>query len=212
MNDDQDDQRGDEAAEAEALHAPHDRIEQIAERDAGGERRDRAAEQVEETAERRQRDGPYEDLAFEGHGAAVAWRVGRLQQVPAAAPGIGEDGDDSVSLAPRRFEKAHAARAHRRMIAREVVGLEKIGDAPARRRADRLALARVGGLGEHKPRAAAARRRDDDPALVRAERRVFDQVEAERVAKPGDRVVIIGDEEGDGGEASGSRGGAQRLM
>jgi len=58
-----------------ALHAPHDRIEQIAERDAGGERRDRAAKQVEEVAERRQRSGPYEDLAFKGHGATVAWRL-----------------------------------------------------------------------------------------------------------------------------------------
>ena len=109
---DQDDQRGDEAAEAEALHAPHDRIEQIAERDAGGERRDRAAEQVEQIAERRQRDRPNQDLAFEGHGADLAWRL------PAAADPSGRPRD---RRRPRRFRKLRAAAASRKRTPRALI-------------------------------------------------------------------------------------------
>jgi len=70
--------------------------------------------------------------------------AGRLQQIPFAAPRIGKDRDDAVRLASRFFEKAHATRAHGRVIAREIVGFEKVADAATGGRADRRCASRCG--------------------------------------------------------------------
>jgi hypothetical protein len=50
----------------------------------------------------------------------LAW--GRLQKIPPAAPRVGEDGDHAVRFVSRTLQKAHAARAHRRVLAVEIVG------------------------------------------------------------------------------------------
>lgn len=77
---------------------------------------------------------------------------------------------------------------------------------PARLVADESLLARRRGAGEEEsggicPRAG---RRDEDPAFVLLGlNRVLDEGEAERSREPGDRLVIVADDEGNVGEGLG---------
>ena len=50
-------------------------------------------------------------------------------------------------------------------------------------------------------RALARRRRDHDPALVRAKRRILNNCEAEDVAEESEALVVARDKNSDGGEA-----------
>ena len=80
-NEHENDQRGAEAVEPQFLELADQRIEQIAERDAGGERRDGRAEQVQAVAERRHEDAPRTGSGVRGswrssHAGASAARIG----------------------------------------------------------------------------------------------------------------------------------------
>ena len=81
------------------------------------------------------------------------------------------------------------------MVAREVVGVEEEEDAPAGLLPDEGRLLGRRRAREQQRRAAPARRRDTHPALSAAERRVFEQREAEHLGEPGDRLVVLADEE-----------------
>ena len=139
-------------------------------------------------------------------------RARGLNQVQLAAPWIGEDGDSPVGFPPRRLQKRNAARLKVCVVAVEIVGLEEVPDAPAGALTDRRELARAFGFGEHQPRAGRPAGGDDHPALAVAQGDVLDEVEAERVAKPGNRHVVVGHEKGDGGETAGQGEIPYRLI
>ena len=197
----QDEKRGDEPVETQAVQLLDDGVEQIAEREAHGEGRHDAAEQLQREGERDDDRRPYQELTLEAHFAPSG--EARSIRIPFAAERVGEHGDGSIRFAPRRLEKAHAPLSKGFGVAPKIVGLEKIADPPARGLADRPALAFVNGLGENEACAALALGGDNDPPLARAEINVLNEGEAERAAKPGDGLVVFGDHERDRGEAAG---------
>ena len=92
-------------------------------------------------------------------------------------------------------------RAEAREVAGEIVGLEEIADTAAGLRADRRELLVAHRLGDDEPRAFARASADDHPALVGRQQLVLEHGEAEAVAEPGDRGVVVRRQERDGGEA-----------
>ena len=85
------------------------------------------------------------------------------------------------------------------MVAGEVIGIEEEGDAAAGLMPDACDLCRSGRAGQQQ-RGAPLRRRDPHPALGLALAGVFEQLEAEHAGEPGDRLVVVADDEGDCGE------------
>src|SRR5271169_5816641 len=100
---------------------------------------------------------------------SVSW----LQQIPFAAPRIEEHCDQPIELAARRFKESDAARAHRFVIAPEVRGVNERADPSPGLVAKASPLALIARYRKHQSRPCALRCGDHDPALVRAERRVF---------------------------------------
>ena len=89
-----------------------------------------------------------------------------FDQIPGVAVRIRKDGDGAVNLMARCLQKADAGKQHGRMIANEIVGLEEEADPAPGLIADCGALFIVCGLGKKQGCAIAARRLDDNPALV----------------------------------------------
>ena len=86
------------------------------------------------------------------------------------------------------------------MVAREVVGGEEEGDAPAGLVADAGLLVVGGGAGEEDGGGVFGRAgwADGDPSLVLIGLvRVLDRLEAELADVEGERLVIVADDEGD---------------
>src|SRR5690606_18323278 len=77
-------------------------------------------------------------------------------------------------------------------VAREIVRLDEEAHAPAGLVADPGPLRVAVGLREQQPRAAALGR-NDDPALAAAQRRVAHERESELAGEPGDRLVVVAD-------------------
>ncbi len=126
---------------------------------------------------------------------------GGLDQVPLAAPRIAEHGDFAIGLAARRLQKFDAGGEKARVVAGEIVGLQKIGDPAAGGFADRRALGLARRLRDDEARALAVGAADQNPAFAVLHRGVFEDSEANNVAKPCDRFVIIRRQKGDGGDA-----------
>jgi hypothetical protein len=87
------------------------------------------------------------------------------------------------------------------VVAGEVVGLEEQPDPAPGLVADPGRLGLVGGDGQEEVRAGAAGRAHADPAPPAAQVGVLHQVEAHRVPVEGDGLVVVADEERDGGDA-----------
>jgi len=88
------------------------------------------------------------------------------------------------------------------MVAREIVGGEEEGDAPAGLVADAGGLGggRSGGEEDGGGVWASAGRADGDPALaLLGDGRVLDQLEAELADVEGERLVIVANDKGDVG-------------
>ena len=141
---------------------------------------------------------------FEGsRGGAEARRSGgELHQVPQVAVEVLEHGDLAVGVLGRRADEADAASAVGGIVAVEIVGLQEQEDAPACLVADEGLLLRLGSAGEEEGNGvlAGAGRRDEHPAFVLLRLvLVGDEGEAEHAREPGDRLVIVADDEGDVG-------------
>jgi hypothetical protein len=72
---------------------------------------------------------------------------GWLDDVPAIAVEVFEDGECAVWLVTRRLGELRSGSAHAFMVPIEVVGTEEQADAPARLAADPFTLIGCGGLG-----------------------------------------------------------------
>src|SRR5687767_8430662 len=97
---------------------------------------------------------------------------------------------------PGVFEKLDATFDERCMVAGKVVGLEKEADSPAGLVAHPLRLRDAVCLGEEE--LCSALDRDGHPALATAEIGVADQLETQRADVEMDRLVAVGNDEGDG--------------
>src|SRR5581483_5500503 len=131
-----------------------------------------------------------------------AWLLSaRLDQIDAVAVEVEEDGDAAVLGVARAFGELDAFGAERGVVGVEVVGVQEEEHAAAGLMADRGALAIVGGAREEQLGAAAARRRQPDPALAVGLRRIFDDDEAEHVAIEALRLVVVAHQERGVGDA-----------
>ena len=108
----------------------------------------------------------------------VSGSVVRLKEVPFVAVEILEDGDRAVRFMAWRLEEFDVVGEHSRVVAPEVVGMEEEEDAAAALMADRTSLLGCGGFGEQEAGATGVGRRDEEPALVIAEGRIFDDAES----------------------------------
>src|SRR5271154_5211916 len=126
--------------------------------------------------------------------------VSRLQQVPFTTPRVQEHRDQTVRLASRRFKEPYAARAHRLVVAPEVVGVNEKADPSPGLIAKTDALSVIARNRKHQRRTRAPRGCDHDPAFLGPEGRVFKNHEAEDVAKEAEAVVIVGDKNGHRGD------------
>jgi hypothetical protein len=97
----------------------------------------------------------------------------------------------------RPIHEGDSGRRHPSIVAVEVVGIEKEADPAASLVSDPGMLGAGIGTGEEQRRAAAAGRRDHDPALVLLDDRIFEQVEAECLDVEGDGLVVFTDDEAD---------------
>src|SRR6185437_9771978 len=128
-------------------------------------------------------------------------RLLRLDQVPAVAVEVLEHRHGAIGLVPRRLEKKDAVGGEGCKIATEIVGLEEEADPPAGLVADGRHLLLVRGARQQQPGAAPTGGGHQHPALAIPEGAVGDEVEAEAVAVPRDGRVVVGNDEGNRGEA-----------
>ena len=125
-----------------------------------------------------------------------------LNEIPEVAVEVLEHGDCAIGLLGGRADEADTFGSHSVIVAPEIVGAQEQKDAPARLVADEGLLLGRRGAGEEEGGGVLARagRRDEHPAFHFIEGSILDEGEAELLREPGDRLVIVADDEGDVGE------------
>ncbi|CAM5457165.1 2-amino-3-ketobutyrate coenzyme A ligase [Streptomyces badius] len=109
--------------------------------------------------------------------------------------------DRAVRLVAGLLQEAHPGRAHPLMVGREVLGVQEEADPAARLRPDGPGLRPVLRPGQQQPRAVRRpARAHHHPAGAVAPVGVLHQLEAERVAVEGERLVVVADDQGDQGD------------
>jgi hypothetical protein len=106
----------------------------------------------------------------------IVWCSG-LDQIPAIATEVREDGDGAVRLQPRPVDEDDAPFRERRVIAPEVIRVEEEKYPAAGLGPDRPSLALVGRFRKQQAAPARTLRRHDDPALPALDRRVLQERE-----------------------------------
>src|SRR5215472_9485737 len=119
-----------------------------------------------------------------------------FHEIPAVAVEVFEDHHRAIGLVSWFFDEPDAARAECRVVAREIVGVQEKEDAAAGLVTDAAELLLCRSPGEQE-RCLSTRRRHAHEALFLAEFRVLDEPEAQLVAVPRHRFVIIPDHKGD---------------
>jgi hypothetical protein len=150
--------------------------------------------------------------ARSSHGASFLERVvrsggkgsaGGLEQVPAVAVQVLEDGDGPVRLVPRLLQEGHARGGHPGVVAGEVVGVQEEPDPPTGLVPDPGGLDVPLGAGQQQTGAGSPGAGfDDDPARSVGPGHVLDEPESEGVGVEADRLVVVVDDEGDQGDTS----------
>ena len=97
----------------------------------------------------------------------------------------------------RRFFEVRARSGQSCVVAGEVVGVQEEADPAAVLVADHGCLHRRRRLGKQQAEARVARRRHPHPALAAAAVGVFQQFETQRIAIPGDRLVVVAHDQRD---------------
>src|SRR5262249_26842661 len=121
-----------------------------------------------------------------GDRLGVPW----LDEVPAVAVEIDEDGDRAVRLVPRLLREPHPTGPHLPVIPPEVVRPEEEEHPPTGLVTDPRRLLRGGRPRQEQSRAAAGRA-DHDPPLAAREPRVLHDREAQAAGEVGDGLVIV---------------------
>lgn len=105
------------------------------------------------------------DAAAEAPGCSRSQELGGggLEEVPAVAVEVLEDGDGAVRLVPGLLQEADALGGHPGVVGGEVGGVEEEADAAAGLVADAGALGLVLGAGQQQGGLLGAGRADDDP-------------------------------------------------
>ena len=115
---------------------------------------------------------------------------------------IGENRHRAIGLEARCFAEFDALLQHRRMVAGKVVGFQEQEDTATGLVADALPLRLVGRFCQKQPGALPVGRRHRDPALATAEIDIFGEQKTQPLDIPGNRLVVIGDDQGDRGDAT----------
>lgn len=101
---------------------------------------------------------------------------------------------------PWRLDETHAGGHHARMIALEIICLQKKEDATCGLVADARRLRRTVRARQEQAGANMAPRPHDHPAFATAERRVLAKLEIQSACEEDDCLVVVRDDETDEGQ------------